>query len=46
MQSRFYMPTQRVALADWERFVGFLFAVDRAEAAVATIRLAQAHAAH
>jgi hypothetical protein len=37
MRSRFAMPGQRVALSDWPKFLAWVTAVDRAEAAIARI---------
>jgi hypothetical protein len=39
LRSRFFLPTQRVPVADWPRFLSWVAAVDRAEAAVAEIQL-------
>jgi tetratricopeptide (TPR) repeat protein len=40
MRSRFFLPTQRVAVDAWPAFLAWVAAVDRAEAAVAQITVA------
>jgi hypothetical protein len=38
MRSRFFMPIQRISLADWPKFLAWIAAIDHAEAALARIK--------